>query len=107
MHVERLSLVIITANNTAQALSAISHIRARFPKVPIICRAHDLEASGRLLAAGATQALPEAIESSLRLGAMALEMIDVPEENVEDLLQSVRRGNYELVTPSDGPEDKT
>lgn len=101
VHVERLSLVIITANNTAQALSAVSHIRARFPKVPIICRAHDLEASGKLLAAGATQALPEAVESSLRLGAMALEMIDVPEENVEDLLTSVRRGNYELVTESD------
>lgn len=101
VHVERVSLVIITVNNTNQALNAISHIRARFPKVPIICRAHDLEASGRLLAAGATQALPEAIESSLRLSALALEMIDVPQEHVEDLLTSVRRSNYQLVTESD------
>lgn len=101
VHVERVSLVIITVNDTNQALNAISHIRARFPKVPIICRAHDLEASGRLLAAGATQALPEAIENSLRLSALALEMIDVPQEHVEDLLTSVRRSNYELVTEKD------
>lgn len=101
-HVERASLVVITINDMREALRAVSHVRARFAKVPIICRAHDLEASGKLLAAGATHAHPEAIESSLRLGALALQMIDIPEENVESLLQSVRKGNYELVTPDNG-----
>jgi len=99
-HLERAALVVITINHTPTALRAVSHVRARFPNLPIICRAHDLDASGQLLAAGATQAHPEAIESSLRLGALALEMVNVPQDSVEQFVQSVRKGNYELVTPN-------
>ena len=98
-HVERASLVLITINKTAAALHAVSHVRARYPNVPIVCRAHDLKASGQLLEAGATHAHPEIVESSLRLGALALELINVPQDNVEDLLDSVRKDNYEMVTP--------
>lgn len=96
-HLDRASLMVVTINNTAAALNAVTLVRTAYPTVPIICRAHDLEASGKLLAAGATHAHPEAIESSLRLGALALEMIDIPEEDVEALLESVRKRNYEMV----------
>ena len=98
-HVERASVVVVTINNMKEALRAVSHVRARFPKVPIVCRAHDLHASGQLLAAGATHAHPEAVESSLRLGALTLEMLAVPEDTVESLLHCVRKDNYEMVTP--------
>lgn len=98
-HVERASVVVVTINNMKEALRAVSHVRARFPKVPIVCRAHDLQASGQLLAAGATHAYPEIVESSLRLGALTLEMLAVPEDSVASLLQSVRKDNYEMVTP--------
>lgn len=98
-HVERASVVVVTINNTSAALHAVSHVRSRFPNVPIVCRAHDLQASGQLLAAGATHAHPETMESSLRLGALTLEMLAVPQDSVESLLQSVRKDNYELVSP--------
>ena len=98
-HVERASVVVITINNMKEALRAVSHVRARFPKVPIVCRAHDLHASSQLLAAGATHAYPETVESSLRLGALTLEMLTIPQDTVESLLQSVRKDNYELVAP--------
>lgn len=100
-HVERASLILVTINSTSGTLHAISHIRARFPKLPIICRAHDLKSSSQLLEAGATHAYPETIESSLRLGALAMEMINVPQDDVESLLQSVRKDNYELVVPDE------
>jgi len=105
-HVERASVVVITINSTTAALRAVSHVRARFPKVPIVCRAHDLKASGQLLAAGATHAHPETVESSLRLGALTLEMLAVPQDNVESLLESVRKDNYELLTPGSPDKDK-
>jgi glutathione-regulated potassium-efflux system protein KefB len=47
--------------------------------------------------AGATEAYPEAVEASLRLGAKALQMVGAAEENVELMLQGVRERGYELV----------
>ncbi|MFC1672908.1 cation:proton antiporter [Pseudomonadota bacterium] len=100
-HVERASVVVITINSTEAALRAVSHVRARFPEVPIVCRAHDLQASSQLMEAGATHAYPEAVESSLRLGALTLKMLAVPQDNIESLLSGVRKDNYEMVRPAD------
>ncbi|MGD8514207.1 MAG: cation:proton antiporter [Granulosicoccaceae bacterium] len=95
--VENAILVVLTIDNSDMAERAVSHIRALSPNVRIISRARDLEACGRLLAAGVSQAYPEALESSMRLGGMALEMLNIPSENVDMLMQGVRSTNYELV----------
>ena len=76
---------------------AVTLLRDGYPGIPIIARARDLEASARLLKAGATQAYPEAIEASLRLGATALQMAGAPIDNVDLLIQGVRERGYELV----------
>ena len=91
------SLVVLTVNSGPTALRAISHIRNNYSHVPIISRARDLEACGHQVQAGASHAFPEALEGSLRLGAIALEMIDVPKDNVDLLLKGVRQDNYTLV----------
>jgi CPA2 family monovalent cation:H+ antiporter-2 len=95
--VDRASLIVITIDRTDTALRAVAALRTLHPQLPIIARARDLEASGRLLAAGATQAYPEAIEASLRLGAAALQMVGTTAEHVDELLQGVRDGGYGLV----------
>ena len=87
-------LVILTVDHGPTALRAVSHIRNAYPHVPVIARARDLEACGRLIRAGATRAFPEAIESSLRLGAEALGMLGVSTEDVDSLLQGVRSQGY-------------
>ncbi|MET0065590.1 MAG: cation:proton antiporter [Candidatus Thiodiazotropha sp.] len=94
---ESATLVVLTINSGPTALKTIARLRNRFPGLPIISRARDLEACGHQVSAGATRAFPEALESSLRLGAVALEMIDMPKENVDLLLQGVRQDNYTLV----------
>jgi hypothetical protein len=48
-------------------------------------------------------AYPEAIEGSLRLGAVALQMAGVASDEVSSLLQEVRGGNYELVSKHRDP----
>lgn len=96
-HAERASLVVITIDHGATALRTVSHFRNTYPQIPVIARARDLEASSHLLRAGATQAFPEAIEASLRLGAEALKMAGAPADNVDLLMQGVRNRGYELV----------
>jgi glutathione-regulated potassium-efflux system protein KefB len=95
--VGRAALVVLTIDSGPIALRAVSHIRNTFPHVPIISRARDLEACGHLVSAGASHAFPEILESSLRLGAIALQMLDVPRDDVDLLLRGVRHDNYDLV----------
>jgi voltage-gated potassium channel Kch len=96
-HAERASAIVVTVDHPATALRAVAFLRSTYPRVPIIARARDLEASAALLEAGATQAYPEAIEASLRLGAMTLQMVGAPADDVDLLMEGVRRRDYELV----------
>lgn len=96
-HAERALLVVITIDHAASALKTVSILRGTYPSLPIIARARDLEASARLLEAGATEAFPEAVEASLRLGSVALQMAGAPAEDVDLLIQGVRSRQYELV----------
>ncbi len=98
-HAERASLVVLTIDHSKTALQAVSHIRTHFPQLPVIARARDLMDCANLTEAGATHAYPEAVESSLRLGGLALEMINIPEDRVDHLIEDVRSNNYQLVCP--------
>jgi glutathione-regulated potassium-efflux system protein KefB len=95
------SLMVLTIDNGPVALRTISHVRNAYPQIQVVSRARDLEACAHLLKAGASHAFPEALESSLRLGAIALQMVDVPQDNVDLLLQGVRQDNYTLVKSED------
>lgn len=104
IHVERASLVVITIDQSTTALRAVSFLRNTCPHVPVIARAWDLEATSRFLDAGATYAYPEAIEASLRLGATALQILRVPPDDIDLVLQGVRDLDYKPVL--EGERDK-
>ena len=93
----RASLVVITVTATDAALRIIDYLRVTCPQVPIVARARDLAASARLLEAGATHAYPDAVEASLRLGALALEMLSVPGEDINSIIRDVRDSNYKPI----------
>ncbi len=97
IHVERASLVLITIDQAAMALRAVSYLRKACPQVPVIARARDLKASSQLLQAGATHAYPEAIEASLCLGAIAMQILRVPSDDIDQLVQGVRDWDYKPV----------
>ena len=106
IHVERASLVVITTDQSDTALRAVSFLRDLCPQVPVIARARDLEVSARLLDAGATHAYPEAIEASLRLGATALQILHVPTDDIDLLVQGVRDWGYKPVLEEEPGQDK-
>lgn len=97
LRVERAALVVLTIDDPDAAIRAMNGLRRTCPQVPVIARARDLDTSTRLLAAGAAHAEPEIIESSLRLGATALDLLEVPAENIEEVLRSVRDWGYKPV----------
>jgi CPA2 family monovalent cation:H+ antiporter-2 len=101
---EHAALVVITIDHAATALRVVSSLRARYPRLPIVARARDLEESGRLVEAGATQAHPEAVEASLRLGAAALRMVGASADQVDVLLDAVRDEGYDLVREQPAPD---
>jgi monovalent cation:H+ antiporter-2, CPA2 family len=97
---ERASLAIITVDAHTTALSAISALRRHCPHVPVIARARDQEASSILIDAGAIHAYPEAIEASLRLGATALRLLNIPSADIDLMLQDIRDWDYQPVVES-------
>ena len=101
---ERATLAIVTIDSNDLALRTVTALRRHFPQVPVIARARDLEASVALINAGASHAYPEAIESSLRLGATALRMLRVSAIDIELLLQDIRDGDYQPVNGC--PDDR-
>lgn len=101
IHAERASLVVVTFDNHSATLRAVSALRSRYPQIPVIARARDLEASTSLVEAGATHAYPEAIEASLRLGATALELLHIDNADIDSVVQDVRDWGY---TPVLDPE---
>jgi glutathione-regulated potassium-efflux system protein KefB len=95
----RAGLVVLTIDQVPAALRAVKLLRSAWPDLPVIARARDLEARGRLLEAGATQAFPEAVESSLRLAGNTLQMIGFTGGDVDLTLRDARTCNYALVQP--------
>ncbi len=101
IHVERASLVIITADGATVALRALSYLQRHCPQVPVVARARDLATSAQLLQAGAVHAYPETIEASLRLGAASLQILQVPTDDIDQMLQGVRDRGYTPVLGAD------
>ncbi|MBN1928998.1 MAG: cation:proton antiporter [Chlorobiaceae bacterium] len=97
IHVERAALVVFTIDCSVTTLRAISYLKRTYPQVPVIARARDLKASAQLLEAGAIHAYPETIEASLRLGATAMKILDVPTEDIDEVIQGVRNWGYKPV----------
>lgn len=106
VHVERASLVVITVDRSQAALAAVSHLRAMCPQVPVVARAKDLESSRILLKAGAVHAYPETIEASLRLGAVAMQILKVPTQDIDRVLQGVRDWDYRPVLEEEKPTER-
>ena len=95
--VTRASALVITYANTPSALKILHYVRELKPDVAVIVRTqddHDLE---RLLAAGATEVVPEVLEGSLMLGSHALVLLGVPLSRVVKRVREARDQRYQLL----------
>jgi CPA2 family monovalent cation:H+ antiporter-2 len=81
--IERLDLgkasaLILTMDEPVQMVRTIKQVRALFPDLTIVARARDPNHAAELYKAGATDAVPETLESSLQLSEAVLVDLGVP-----------------------------
>lgn len=94
---ERVSAVIVTVDNHHTTSKIISHIRTLYPVLTILSRTRDMKTRDTLLKHGATWAMPESIEGSLRLAAEFLLSQGMPREEVFEILTYFRKDDYEVI----------
>ena len=66
------SALILTMDDPVQAIRTVKRVRAWCPDLTIVARARDTKHAAELYRAGATDAVPETLESSLQLAEAAL-----------------------------------
>jgi CPA2 family monovalent cation:H+ antiporter-2 len=89
--------VVVTFLDVSSAMKLLANIRSHAPQVPVIVRTQDDQALERLLYAGATEVVPEAIEGSLMLASHALALVGVPMRRVIRIVQDQRDARYNLL----------
>jgi monovalent cation:H+ antiporter-2, CPA2 family len=70
--------VVLTMDDPVQQLRLTRRIRGSHPDLPVIVRARDARHAAQLYRAGATDAVPEQLESSFQLSEAVLTEIGVP-----------------------------
>ncbi len=93
----RASAVVITYLDVPSGLKVLANIRGHAPQVPVIVRTQDDHDLDKLLAAGATEVVPESIEGSLMLASHALALVGVPMRRVIRTVQDQRDARYNLL----------
>ncbi len=93
----RASALVITFADTQLALRILHHVRALNPALPVIVRTLDDADMDRLIAAGASEVVPETFESSLMLASHALVLLGVPLRRVVRRIRDIREHRYSLM----------
>ncbi|MFY9329374.1 MAG: cation:proton antiporter [Georgfuchsia sp.] len=93
----RADIVVITFADCEASLRVLSHVRDLRPDVPVVVRAAEDIHVARLTAAGATEVVPEAIESSIMLATHTQALLGVPMHKVIRRLREAREQQYGLL----------
>lgn len=95
--VARARLLVIAADNPEHALATVKEARKFSETLPILVRTRDDSHLASLQAAGASEVVPELLESSLMLASHALVMLGLPERRVQARIDEVRRSRYHML----------
>ncbi|MFJ7313685.1 cation:proton antiporter [Pseudomonas sp. NPDC098747] len=93
----RARLLVIAVDQTDVALRILKEARRLNDQIPILVRTRDDSQLAELKAAGATEVVPELLESSLMLGSHALIMLGLSARQVQEKADQVRRDRYRLL----------
>ena len=93
----RARLVVIAVDNTEVALVVLKEARRINADVPILVRTRDDSQLAELKAAGASEVVPELLESSLMLASHALILLGIPDQQVQARVDDVRHNRYRLL----------
>ncbi len=93
----RAKLLVVAVDQSDIALRILKEARRLNAHVPILVRTRDDSQWAELKAAGATEVVPELLESSLMLASHALIMLGLPAHQVQEKVDQVRIDRYRLL----------
>lgn len=88
--IENADAVVLTMDDPVQQLRMTRRLRGKYPDLPIISRARGADHAAALYQAGATDAVPETLESSLQLAEAVLVGLGTPMGPVIASIHGVR-----------------
>ena len=94
---DQASMVIVSIDHSLNAIKVVKHIKENYPHIKILARALDIKAMDKLLLSGASWVIAKTLESSIRTGEEALNQMGVPNDEINALLESLRKNEYELI----------
>jgi K+:H+ antiporter len=100
------TVTIITLGDTKQAKKIVEILHAWHPGIDILSRAHNLRAREELLAMDVTEAVPETLEASLRLGEIALWRVGADFDKIADVIRQARQDGYAVIRQETFRSDK-
>ncbi len=95
--IEHASVVVISMPDLEQAEQTLQTIKSLRADVPVLIRTRDDTDLDMLLEAGATEVVPETLESSLMLASHLLLLLHVPLSKVLRTVQKVRSQRYKML----------
>jgi len=93
VHLEKARAAIICLDNMKSTIRCLTHVRKLNPSLPILVRSYDESDIKKLQAYGATIVIPETTESSLVIAYHLLSILDIPDDNIQELLDQISRHN--------------
>ncbi len=95
--VERARAVVISYFQVPTALKILGHVKKLRPDMPVLVRTRDDVDLEKLMRAGATEVIPETMESSLMVASHLLHLLGVPMSKILRKVQEVRTHRYSLL----------
>lgn len=102
---ENARLLVVTLDDAKAAEGLVRTARRMCPDVPVHVRARDWDIVDLFVELGVSHAMPETVESSLRLGAAALEAAGVDPERRRELFDELSAENFAKMRSFNKPQE--
>ena len=90
VHASHAASIVLTMDEPEATLQAVLAIHRTYPHLPLLARARDETHALHLLRAGATQVIPETLETGLQLAVFALQALGMSDTDATRLAQVER-----------------
>jgi glutathione-regulated potassium-efflux system protein KefB len=87
--------VIVCIDDPKAALQIVELVQHAFPQAKVLVRAYDRGHSVELIRAGVDYEIRETVESAYRMGVAGLRALEVPEADIQEAAEDIRRRDAE------------
>ena len=86
--------VVITLNQAAPSVRAVTMLRRHFPDLPVCVRVKDHKHQEKLLDSGARLVVPETVEPTVQLATTVMHVLGMPTEEISQMIDTFRRQHW-------------